>query len=361
MLRLANEGLSGTGWPNASKVVRKTLSYDSTDMAFFRSETMKVAVYSTKHYDQKYLEQVNASYGFELVFFDFLLSETTAKNAAGCDAVCIFVNDDASKTVLEELAALGVKYIALRCAGFNNVDLEAAAALGLQVVRVPAYSPEAVAEHTVGLMMTLNRRIHRAYQRTRDANFSLDGLTGFNMHNKTAGIATMRILKGFGMRLLAHDPYPSDAALALGAEYVDLKTLFAEADVITLHCPLTSANHHLLNAEAFAQMKDGVMIINTSRGGQIDSQAAIKKKKKKKIGSLGMDVYENERGLFFEDKSNDVIQDDVFRRLSACHNVLFTGHQAFLTAEALTAISETTLSNLQQLDRGETCTNQVTA
>ncbi|WP_210511696.1 2-hydroxyacid dehydrogenase [Pantoea ananatis] len=330
---------------------------------------MKIAVYSTKHYDQKYLEQVNQQYGFELVFFDFLLSESTAKTAVDCDAVCIFVNDDGSRPVLEELAGLCVRYIALRCAGFNNVDLDAAAELGLQVVRVPAYSPEAVAEHAVGLMMTLNRRIHRAYQRTRDANFSLDGLTGFNMHNKTAGIigtgkigiATLRILKGFGMRLLAFDPYPSEQALALGAEYVDLKTLFAESHVISLHCPLTAENHHLLNAQAFSQMRDGVMIINTSRGGLIDSQAAIDALKQQKIGALGMDVYENERDLFFEDKSNDVIQDDVFRRLSACHNVLFTGHQAFLTAEALTAISDTTLENLSQLNRGETCQNRVTA
>jgi D-lactate dehydrogenase len=330
---------------------------------------MKIAVYSTKQYDQKYLEQVNESYGFELVFFDFLLTESTAKNAVGCDAVCIFVNDDGSKAVLEELAALGVKYIALRCAGFNNVDLDVAAALGIEVVRVPAYSPEAVAEHAVGLMLTLNRRIHRAYQRTRDANFSLEGLTGFNMHGRTAGVigtgkigvATIRILKGLGMRLLAYDPYPNPQALELGAEYVDLKTLLAQADVITLHCPLTPENHHMLNAGAFSQMKDGVMIINTSRGGLIDSQAAIDALKQQKIGSLGMDVYENERDLFFEDKSNDVIQDDVFRRLSACHNVLFTGHQAFLTAEALTAISETTLSNLSQLDKGEPCANQVKA
>ncbi|PKC29746.1 D-lactate dehydrogenase [Pantoea ananatis 15320] len=337
--------------------------------SLFRSTTMKIAVYSTKHYDQKYLEQVNQQYGFELVFFDFLLSESTAKTAVDCDAVCIFVNDDGSRPVLEELAGLGVRYIALRCAGFNNVDLDAAAELGLQVVRVPAYSPEAVAEHAVGLMMTLNRRIHRAYQRTRDANFSLDGLTGFNMHNKTAGIigtgkigiATLRILKGFGMRLLAFDPYPSEQALALGAEYVDLKTLFAESHVISLHCPLTAENHHLLNAQAFSQMRDGVMLINTSRGGLIDSQAAIDALKQQKIGALGMDVYENERDLFFEDKSNDVIQDDVFRRLSACHNVLFTGHQAFLTAEALTAISDTTLENLSQLNRGETCQNRVTA
>lgn len=330
---------------------------------------MKIAVYSTKHYDQKYLEQVNEAYGFELLFFDFLLTEATAKTAQGCEAVCIFVNDDGSAAVLKELAAHGVKYVALRCAGFNNVDLKAAAALGIEVVRVPAYSPEAVAEHAVGLMLTLNRRIHRAYQRTRDANFSLEGLTGFNMHNRTAGVigtgkigvATMRILKGFGMRLLAYDPYPNPQALAIGAEYVDINTLFNQADVITLHCPLTLDNHHLLNAGAFSQMKDGVMIINTSRGGLIDSQAAIEALKQQKIGSLGMDVYENERDLFFEDKSNDVIQDDVFRRLSACHNVLFTGHQAFLTAEALTAISETTLSNINQLAKGEPCPNQVTA
>jgi len=329
---------------------------------------MKLAVYSTKQYDRKYLEQVNEDYGFELEFFDFLLSESTAKNAVGCDAVCIFVNDDGSRTVLEELAELGVKFIALRCAGFNNVDLDAAKELGLQVVRVPAYSPEAVAEHAIGLMMTLNRRIHRAYQRTRDANFSLEGLIGFNMHGRTAGvvgtgkigIATLRILKGFGMKLLAFDPYINPQALELGAEYVDINTLFAQSDVITLHCPLTAENYHLLDAQAFAQMKDGVMVINTSRGGLIDSQAAIDALKQQKIGALGMDVYENERDLFFEDKSNDVIQDDVFRRLSACHNVLFTGHQAFLTDEALTSISQTTLHNLRQLENGAECDNVLT-
>ncbi|MEG0231633.1 MAG: 2-hydroxyacid dehydrogenase [Hafnia sp.] len=330
---------------------------------------MKLAIYSTKQYDRKYLELVNKEFGFELEFFDFLLSPKTAKVAQGCEAVCIFVNDDASRKVLTELAALGVKIIALRCAGFNNVDLEAAKELGLEVVRVPAYSPEAVAEHAVGLMMSLNRRIHRAYQRTRDANFSLEGLIGFNMHNRTAGVigtgkigvATMRILKGFGMKLLAYDPYPNPQALELGAEYVDLKTLYEKSDVITLHCPLTPENHHLLDASAFGQMKNGVMIINTSRGGLIDSDAAIEALKQQKIGSLGMDVYENERDLFFEDKSNDVIQDDVFRRLSACHNVLFTGHQAFLTEEALTSISETTLNNIRTLANGEHCENLITA
>ncbi|GKX61819.1 lactate dehydrogenase [Pragia fontium] len=326
---------------------------------------MKLAIYSTKQYDRKYIDIANKRFSLNLEFFDFKLSPQTAKTAEGCEAVCIFVNDDGSRPVLEELAKLGVKILALRCAGFNNVDLDAAHELGLQVVRVPAYSPEAVAEHAIGLMMSLNRRIHRAYQRTRDANFSLEGLIGFNMHNRTAGIigtgkigvATMRILKGFGMRLLAFDPYPSAQALELGAEYVDLPTLYAESDVISLHCPLTPENHHLLNAEAFNQMKNGVMIINTSRGGLIDSPAAIDALKQQKIGSLGMDVYENERDLFFEDKSNDVIQDDVFRRLSSCHNVLFTGHQAFLTEEALLSISETTLQNVLQLERGEPCPN----
>ncbi|HGM5489453.1 TPA: 2-hydroxyacid dehydrogenase [Serratia fonticola] len=330
---------------------------------------MKMAIYSTKQYDRKYLELVNQQFGYELEFFDFLLSKKTAKTAIGCKAVCIFVNDDGSREVLEELAALGVEILALRCAGFNNVDLDAAKALGIKVVRVPAYSPEAVAEHAVGMMMCLNRRIHRAYQRTRDANFSLEGLIGFNMHNRTAGVigtgkigvATMRILKGFGMKLLAYDPYPSAQALELGAEYVDLKTLYAQADVITLHCPLTPENHHLLNADAFSMMKDGVMVINTSRGALIDSSAAIDALKQQKIGALGMDVYENERDLFFEDKSNDVIQDDVFRRLSACHNVLFTGHQAFLTEEALTSISQTTLKNIEQLSQGEACPNQLNA
>ncbi|PIJ48579.1 2-hydroxyacid dehydrogenase [Erwinia sp. OLTSP20] len=330
---------------------------------------MKIAVYSTRQYERKYLEQVNENYGMEVEFFDFLLTERTAKNAISCDAVCIFVNDDGSREVLQELAALGVKYIALRCAGFNNVDLKAADEFGLTVVRVPAYSPEAVAEHAVGMMMTLNRHIHRAWLRTRDANFSLEGLTGFNMHGRTAGIigtgkiglATLRILKGFGMQLLAYDPWPNPLALELGAEYVDLATLFSRADVISLHCPMTPQNQHLLNAGAFAQMKDGVMIINTSRGGLIDSQAAIDALKMQKIGALGMDVYENERDLFFEDKSNDVIQDDIFRRLSACHNVLFTGHQAFLTSDALISIAEVTLENLACLARGEICANRLTA
>ena len=330
---------------------------------------MKVAIYSTKNYDRKYFELVNVKYGFQLEFFDFQLNERTAKMAEHCDVVCIFVNDDGSRNVLEKLAALGVKMVALRCAGFNNVDLKAAKELGLQVVRVPAYSPEAVAEHTVGLMMTLNRRIHRTYQRTREANFSLEGLIGFNMHGRTVGVigtgkigvAVMRILKGFGMRILAYDPFKNSVAEELGAQYVKLDELYAKSHVITLHCPATPENYHLLNRDAFAQMKDGVMIINTSRGTLIDTQAAIDALKQRKIGALGMDVYENERDLFFEDKSNEVIQDDVFRRLSACHNVLLTGHQAFLTEEALMSISDVTLANIYSLKTGKPCENQVSA
>ncbi|KAE9535454.1 2-hydroxyacid dehydrogenase [Ursidibacter arcticus] len=328
---------------------------------------MKIAVFSTKSYDRKYLEQANQQYGFELEFFDFMLNEQTVKMAEGCEAVCIFVNDDGSRSVLTKLAEQGTKMIALRCAGFNNVDLEAAKELGLQVVRVPAYSPEAVAEHTVGLMMTLNRRIHRAYQRTRDANFSLEGLIGFNMHGRTVGvigtgkigIATMRILKGFGMQILAFDPFKNPIAEEIGATYVGLDELYARSDVITLHCPATPENYHLLNKESFDKMKEGVMIINTSRGSLINTTDAIEALKQRKIGALGLDVYENERELFFEDKSNDVILDDVFRRISSCHNVLLTGHQAFLTEEALMNISDVTLSNIQTLYTHTSCVNQV--
>lgn len=328
---------------------------------------MKIAIYSTKSYDRKYIELINAKYNFDLEFFDFMLNESTARLAEHCEVVCIFVNDDGNRKVLEKLAALGVKIVALRCAGFNNVDLKAAQELGIKVVRVPAYSPEAVAEHTVGLMMTLNRRIHRAYQRTREANFSLEGLIGFNMHGRTVGVigtgkigvAVMRILKGFGMHILAYDPFKNPAVEELGTEYVELDELYARSHVITLHCPATPENYHLLNREAFAKMKDGVMIINTSRGSLIDTPAAIDALKQRKIGALGMDVYENERDLFFEDKSNEVILDDVFRRLSSCHNVLLTGHQAFLTEEALTSIADVTLSNVYKLKSGKECENIV--
>lgn len=328
---------------------------------------IRIAVFSSKHYDREHLEITNQRFNFDIEYYEHKLNHTTAITAKGFDAVCIFVNDEADRQALEVLASQGVKILALRCAGFDNVDLQAAKQLGITVVRVPAYSPEAVAEHAVALMMTLNRRTHKAYQRTRDANFSLEGLTGFNMHGRVAGVigtgkigqAVIRILKGFGMSILAYDPYPSDAAIELGANYVELDQLYAQSDVITLHCPMSPENYHLLNANSFNKMKDGVMIINTSRGALLDASAAIDALKQSKIGALGMDVYENERDLFFEDKSNDVIQDDVFRRLSSCHNVIFTGHQAFLTQEALLNISDTTLTNIQTVSQAHECANIV--
>ena len=301
-------------------------------------KTVKVAVFSSKHYDKEHLEIANKHFGFEIEYYEHKLSHKTVVTAEGYDAVCVFVNDEVDKRVLQKLAHYGIKILALRCAGFDNVDL-----------------------------MTLNRRTHKAYQRTRDANFSLEGLTGFNMHNRTAGVigtgkigqAVIRILKGFGMNILAYDPYPNDIVVELGAQYVQLDELYTKSDVITLHCPMSPENYHLLNKESFNKMKNGVMIINTSRGGLLDATAAIEALKQTKIGALGMDVYENERDLFFEDKSNDVILDDVFRRLSSCHNVLFTGHQAFLTQEALLNISDTTLNNIAQISEGKECQNIV--
>lgn len=315
---------------------------------------LNIAFFSTKSYDQVAFKQANKNQDINYHFYDFLLNEKTAKMAKGCEVVCAFVNDDLSRPVLEQLAYRGIKMIALRCAGFNNVDLDAAKELNIAVARVPAYSPEAVAEHAVGLMMTLNRRFHKAYQRTRDANFSLEGLVGFNFHGRTAGIigtgkiglATIRILRGLGMNVLCYDPYPSDIAIELGATYCELDELIHQSDVISLHCPMTQENYHLLDETAFSKMKDGVMIINTSRGELLDSVAAIEFLKQGRIGALGLDVYESEKELFFQDKSNDVIVDDVFRRLSACHNVIFTGHQAFLTEDALRNIAETTLDNI---------------
>ena len=293
---------------------------------------MKITFFGTQPYDRESFDRANERYGFEFNYHRSHLNGNNTSLAQGADAVCIFVNDTADAATIRSLAAMDVKLIALRCAGFNNVDLKAAAEYGIPVVRVPAYSPHAVAEYAVMLMLTLNRKVHRAYWRTRDGNFSLHGLLGFDMYGKTAGIVgtgkiareLIRILKGFGMEVLAYDIYPDpEYAVRAQIEYVSLDELYRRSDIISLHCPLTPENYHLLNEAAFDQMKNGVMIVNTSRGALIDSQAAIEALKNQKIGSLGMDVYENERDLFFEDKSNDVIQDDVFRRLSACHNVLF--------------------------------------
>ncbi len=328
---------------------------------------MKIAFFSTRPYMQAPFAEHNRHHGFDITWFDAGLNADTAVLGKGFDAVCVFVNDQLDADVIQILADGGVKCIALRCAGYNNVDLRAATNAGIEVVRVPAYSPEAVAEHTVGLMLSLNRHIHKAYQRTRDANFSLNGLVGFNMHGKTAGIigagkiglATLRILKGLGMTLLVHDPLQDPEVLALGARYVELEQLFAESDVVSLHCPLTPNNHHLLNRDSFAQMKDGVMIINTSRGGLLNARDAIAAINSGKIGHLGLDVYEEEEHLFFEDKSSEIIDDEIFHLLSAYPNVILTGHQAFLTNEALSAIARTTLDNLQCLADGRPCDNKI--
>ncbi|MEZ8865613.1 2-hydroxyacid dehydrogenase [Vibrio splendidus] len=328
---------------------------------------LNIAFFSSKSYDEKSFELAKGELNAEFHFHDFRLTTTTAKMAHDNEVVCAFVNDDLSRDVLEILAKGGTKLIAMRCAGFDKVDLDAAKEFGLQVVRVPAYSPESVAEHTVGMMMCLNRKLHKAYQRTRDANFSLEGLVGFNFHGKTVGVigsgkiglATMRILKGLGMNILCYDPYPNPLAKELGSKYVELDELYQESDVISLHCPMSKENYHLLDATAFGKMKDGVMIVNTSRGELLDSTAAIEALKQSKIGALGLDVYDNEKELFFQDKSNDVIVDDVFRRLSACHNVLFTGHQAFLTKDALFNIANTTLTSVDAFFTGNTSGNEL--
>jgi len=328
---------------------------------------MRVGIFSAKPYDIDHFDRVNQTFGLQIEYFDYRLCLQTVRLAHGFDVVCAFVNDSLGDEVLTELSKNGTKVIAMRCAGFNNVDLEVAKKLNLRVVNVPSYSPESVAEHTVALMLTLNRKVHKAYQRTRDANFSLSGLVGFNMQNRNVGVigtgriglATIKVLLGFGCHVYAHDPYPNHAVLELGVKYVSLEEIFSVCDIISLHCPLTSENHHLLNRDSFSRMKPGVMVINTSRGGLLNALDAIEALKTGQLGSLGLDVYENEKELFFEDKSNEVIQDDVFRRLSACHNVIFTGHQAFLTEEALSAIAFTTLTNITQLSSVEHCLNEL--
>lgn len=327
----------------------------------------KIAFFSAKPYDQDAFQKIASDFSFTIHYFETQLNSSTAKLAEGFDAVCIFVNDDASTATIEVLHRVGVKIIALRCAGFNNVDLEAASRYSMTVARVPAYSPEAVAEHTLGLMLTLNRKIHRAYARTKEGNFSLNGLEGFTMKGKVIGIigtgkiglSTIRVLSGLQVKMLAYDPYPNEMAKSFGVEYTDLATIYQSSDIISLHCPLTQSNHHLLNWDAFARMKDGVMIINTSRGALIHTLDVIEALKRGRIGALGLDVYEEEEGLFFRDNSDSIIADDLFRQLASFPNVLFTGHQAFLTSEALNSIANTTLSNLQNLIDGNECQNIV--
>ena len=287
---------------------------------------------------------------------------------AGFTAVCAFVNDTLNTTVLKTLVAQGTRLIALRCAGFNNVDIQTANSLGLHVVRVPAYSPHSVAEHSVALMLALNRRLHHAYNRVRNGNFALQGLLGFELRSKTVGVvgtgrigtAVTQILHGFGCRLIAYDPQQNPECISLGVEYVALEKLYADSDIITLHCPLNPQTHHLIDRAAITRMKRGVMLINTSRGAVIDTLAVIEGLKSSKIGYLGLDVYEQEGDLFFQDLSDQIIQDDVFERLLTFPNVLITGHQGFFTAEALSSIAQTTLQNISIFERDGVCQNEVT-
>lgn len=328
---------------------------------------MKVAVFSTKPYDEQFLTAAAKSAGHELVTFETRLKPRTASLAAGYPAVCPFVNDQLTAEVLAQLAAGGTGLVALRCAGFNNVDLVAAEEVGIEVARVPAYSPYAVAEHTVGLILSLNRKLHRAYNRVRDGNFSLDGLLGFDLHGKTVGIVgtgkigavVANILRGFGCRLLFSDVAENPECLALGGQYVPRDELMASADIITLHCPLVPDTHHLIDKAAVARLKPGVMLINTSRGALVDTHAVIAGLKSGRIGYLALDVYEEESDLFFEDLSTRVIQDDVFSRLLTFPNVLITGHQAFFTRNALEAIASVTMENVTAFEQGRPLQNKV--
>ncbi|MBU2884344.1 2-hydroxyacid dehydrogenase [Gilvimarinus agarilyticus] len=318
---------------------------------------MRLAVFNAKGYDRLYLDHFA---DWQLTFFDAHLNEQSAPLAAGFDAVCCFVNDVVNVAVLEQLSERGVGLVAMRCAGFNNVDIAAARRLGIAVCRVPEYSPYAVAEHAAALVLDLNRHIRRAYARVREQDYSLDGLLGFDLHGKTAGIigggkigqAFARIMNGFGCRTLVYDPAPS-AAMAVLAEAVSIERLWAESDIVSLHCPLLEATHHLVNADTLAQMKPGVMLINTSRGGLIDTRAVIAALKSGRIGYLGLDVYEEEADLFFNDLSDGILQDDVFARLLTFPNVVITGHQAFFTREALAEIARVTRQNLQAYARGD--------
>jgi len=329
---------------------------------------MRVRFFSAQKYDREFFERTNADFGFDLDFTESALNADTARLASDADAVCAFVNDTLDAPCLAKLHALGVHIIALRCAGFNNLDLPEARRLGLKVVRVPAYSPEAVAEHTMALILTLNRNTHRAFARVRESNFNLNGLLGFNLHGRTVGLvgtgrigmAMARVLSGFGVRLLGHDVFENPAFKALGGEYVDLDTLYAMADLISLHCPLTEENQHVINARSLARMKDGVMIVNTSRGGLIDTRAVIDALKTGKVGHLALDVYEQEADVFFRDLSDEILADDVLSRLLTFPNVLITGHQGFFTEEAMTEIASVTLDNLDAVSRGLPCDNELT-
>ncbi len=330
----------------------------------------KITFFGTHSYDRHTFADLNKNFGFELINHRSFLTTANAAMVMGAKAVCIFVNDMADRKVIEILARQGVKLIALRCAGFNNVDLAAARDYGIKVVRVPAYSPHAIAEHVIALIMTLNRRTNRAYVRTRDGNFSLNGLMGFDMFGKTAGIVgtgriarcLIDILKGFGMNILAYDIYPDEEyAKKTGIRYVDLEELFSESDIISLNCPLTPQNRHLINRDSISKMKRGVMIINTGRGPLISTEDLIEGLRSGQVGYAGLDVYEEERDYFYQDKSSSVITDDNLARLLSYSNVMVTSHQAFFTHEAMSNIATTTLENCKAFFEGRELVNEVKA
>jgi D-lactate dehydrogenase len=328
---------------------------------------MNVAFFSTKPFEHLFLAEANREPAHSLTLLDARLTEETAPLAAGHQAVAIFANDHAGAAVLRILHQGGTRLLALRSAGFNHVDLAAAAELGLRVVRVPAYSPYSVAEHAVALILALNRKTHRAFNRVREGNFVLDGLMGFDLHGKSVGVvgtgkigaAFAAIMKGFGCRVIATDLYPSDELRASGIDYVDLEQLLASCQIISLHAPLTPQTRHMIDGAAIGRMQPGVMLINTSRGGLIDTRAAIAGLKSGKLGYLGIDVYEEEADLFFKDLSEEVIHDDVFMRLLTFPNVIVTGHQGFFTREAVSNIERTTIENITAFARGEQLVNEV--
>lgn len=328
---------------------------------------MRIAVFDTHRHDRTSLEEANTRHHHDLAFFETRLTRQTASLANGFEVVCSFVNDRLDRETLALLKRGGVRLVALRCAGFNNVDLDAASELEIDVVRVPEYSPHAVAEHAVALVLALDRKIHRAHARIREGNFALDGLDGFDLHEKTVGIVgtgrigrvAARIFHGFGCRVLAHDLVIDDELVGLGIEYTSLDSLYTRSDIISLHLPLTKATQHMIDAKALARMKRGVMLINTSRGALVDSRALIDALKRGHIGMAGLDVYEEEEGVFFEDLSTQVIQDDVLARLLTFPNVIVTSHQGFFTHEALTAIANTTLASITAFERNEPLVHQV--
>jgi len=328
----------------------------------------RIAIFDTKPYDRFFFEEENRKYGFDITYFEAKLRPRTVNVTVGFDAVCAFVNDELDAEVMEQLHRNGVKLVAMRCAGYNNVNLQAACKFGIQVVRVPQYSPYAVAEYALALLMTLNRKVHRAYNRVREGNFSINGLMGFDLHGKTMGVigtgkigrTFIGLLRGFGMRVLAYDLYPNpESARELDFEYVPLETIFRESDIISLHCPLTPENHHMINDATIAMMKKGIVLINTSRGRLIHSAALVNGLKSGRIGAAGLDVYEEETDYFFEDRSDRAVLDDILARLMTFPNVIVSSHQAFFTAEAERNIAETTMKSIGDFAAGRTLEDSI--